>query len=70
MGRKYKTEPHPCGQVTFCNKPTKADKRGVDGWYIDKLELKPFRDWPLKYKWQAFRRAVGRSIRVIFGGEG
>lgn len=48
----------PLGTVYWSAWPTEMDKTGCDGLYVERVELLPWRKWPLRY----MLRVLGMSL--------
>jgi len=48
----------PFGTVHWSAWPTDMDKTGCDGLYVERVELLPWRKWPLRY----MLRVLGMSL--------
>jgi len=49
--------------------PTEQDRTGCEGVYVLSMEVKHFREWPLRYKiWLPIKTIVKGVARWIFTG--
>lgn len=46
--------------VHWSNRPTENDPVGRDGFYVERVELKPMRQWPLKAHAKVWPHVAGR----------
>ena len=55
----------PIGIVYCSCKPTENDKTGCDGLYVDRVDVKPFKEWPMGYKFKIGMRMALRDLKRL-----
>ena len=57
------------GYVYWSAFPTERDCVGCGGLYVDRVVLKPFCQWPLRWKVRLLARGIGRLFFLTIKGE-